>query len=56
MECIIIYRSGNGKVGAITDAGVNICVFINYDEAQDFANYSKFLQSVSYQIVKLSEI
>ena len=57
MECVILFRYHSGKIYIIlNDASSNPAIFANMDEAVEFAQSSKFLQSVLYQIVELDEL
>ena len=57
MECVILFRYHTGKVDfIIADESAKPAVFSNMDEAIEFAQSSKFLQAVPYQIVELDEL
>jgi len=61
-DCVILYRNNGGSVRAILENGEDdydyptLRVFDCYDDASTWANNNRFLQSVEYEIVGLTEI
>jgi septin family protein len=56
-ECVILMRMDSGRVQFVFDQNeVDICVFKDRDEAQEYVDKNRLLQSIPYQIVELDEI